>query len=144
MNQPTGSPKQWILVVDDQELILSMLLKMLEFLGYRGVGVKSGEEAVKVFQSHLEQGNPFNAVIVDWIVPNGMNGKETFETLKRLDPTIKGILSSGMMVQEKNENEIDSNIGDVSMFSKLLAKPYSVKTVAATLEGVFGPDPLLG
>jgi CheY-like chemotaxis protein len=144
MNPHTGSRKQLILIVDDQDLILTMLEKMLEFLGYRAIGVKSGEAALAVFQSHLAQGQPFDAVIVDWLVPGGMNGKQIFAALRRMDPTIKGVLSSGFLQKDLMAEEIDPEYRDLSIFSKLLSKPYNLKTLTATLESLFGEDPLVG
>ena len=44
----------------------------------------------------------------------------------------------------KEENDTESEARDLSVFSKRLNKPYSLKTIAATLESLFGEGPLLG
>lgn len=121
-----------ILVMDDEELVRTVAGKMLEFLGYQAVLAKNGEEAVSLYQSHRDEGHPFDAAILDWLVPDGMDGFRTMESLLQIDPVAKGILSSGYAEQDAE--------GQRSMagFSGTIGKPYELKTLQATLETVLG------
>jgi two-component system cell cycle sensor histidine kinase/response regulator CckA len=123
-----------ILIMDDEDLVRAVVGKMLEFLGYQGVMSRSGEEAVALYQTHQEAGQPFDAVILDWMVPAGMDGFKTMERLLALDPNAKGILSSGYPEQ-------DSEARIAAGFSDVIGKPYEIKTLRETLERVLGTPP---
>ena len=123
--------KSKILIMDDEDLVRAVVGKMLEFLGYQGVMSRSGEEAVALYQSHQAAGHPFDAVILDWMVPAGMDGFKTMERLLALDPNAKGILSSGYPEQ-------DSDARTAAGFADVIGKPYEIKTLRETLERVLG------
>lgn len=118
--------------MDDEELVRTVAGKMLEFLGYQAILAKDGEEAVSLYESHRNQGGGFDAVILDWLVPNGMDGFRTLEALLRVDPSAKCILSSGYAEQDAE--------GQRSMagFSGVISKPYELKTLQAILDSVLG------
>jgi CheY-like chemotaxis protein len=83
-----------ILVMDDEASIREVLGQMLQKLGYEAVCVKDGGQALEAYQQAKKQG-PFDAVILDLTIPNGLGGKETLELLLQLDPQIRTIVSSG-------------------------------------------------
>jgi signal transduction histidine kinase/ActR/RegA family two-component response regulator len=80
-----------ILLVDDEERIISIFTALLSHLGYHVLAAKSGHEALDIYR---KDGNAIDLVILDMIMP-GMSGGETFNLLKELNPEIKVILSSG-------------------------------------------------
>jgi len=80
-----------LLLVDDEEMILDVGRQILQTLGYQVVVAGSGKEALAVFQ---ERGNDIRAIILDMVMPE-MSGAETFEGLKRIDPDVRVLLSSG-------------------------------------------------
>jgi CheY-like chemotaxis protein len=55
---------------------------------------KSGREALDIFQKRVGQ---VDLVILDMIMPD-MDGGETFDKLKGIDPNIKILLSSGYSI----------------------------------------------
>ena len=119
-----------ILVMDDEELVRNVLARMLEFLGYRAVAAKDGAEAIGLYRQHREEGAAFDAVILDLSVPMGMGGKEAMAELLRLDPEVKGIVSSGYA---------DSHgLGDYNKlgFTASIAKPYELKALDETLQEI--------
>jgi len=121
-----------ILIMDDEELVRTVAGKMLEFLGYQTVLAKNGEEALSLYESQRAAGQPFDAVILDWLVPNGMDGFKTMESLLQIDPAAKGILSSGYAEQDVEGQRT------LAGFSGVIGKPYELKTLQATLETVLG------
>jgi two-component system cell cycle sensor histidine kinase/response regulator CckA len=121
-----------ILVMDDEELVRTVAGKMLEFLGYQAVLARNGEEAINLYQVHRDNGQPFDAVILDWLVPDGMDGVQTMESLLRIDPTAKGILSSGFGEQDRDGHKISAG------FSGNISKPYELKTLGSVIEAVLG------
>jgi len=83
-----------ILLIDDEKMILDVGLELLEELGYTVLSVMSGQEAIDVFQK--DQDN-IDLVIMDMIMP-GMGGGETFDRLKKINPEVKVLLSSGYSI----------------------------------------------
>jgi len=80
-----------IMVVDDEPSILSLILDVLQPLGYQLIGASSGEEALKA-------GNTFKGsvglLLTDVILP-GMHGKELADALRARRPKMKVIFMSG-------------------------------------------------
>jgi CheY-like chemotaxis protein len=126
--------KAKILIMDDEELVRSVVVKMLEFLGYQAVTARSGEEAISIYQSHRAAGQPFDAVILDWMVPGGLDGFKTMARLRSIHPEAKGILSSGYPEQ-------DAEARTAAGFLDVIGKPYEIKTLRETLERVMGKAP---
>lgn len=82
----TGS----ILVVDDVALQQQITANMLSKIGYAVLTAGSGEEAVIMSESQ-----PFDLVILDMIMPGGMDGLETFKQIVRISPKQKVMITSG-------------------------------------------------
>jgi PAS domain S-box-containing protein len=80
-----------VLLVDDDDMIVDVSRQMLEKLGYTVLTAGSGREAIEIYQKHL---NKISLVIIDMIMPN-LNGGETYDELKKIDPDIKVLLASG-------------------------------------------------
>ncbi|MBW2449135.1 MAG: response regulator, partial [Deltaproteobacteria bacterium] len=81
-----------ILLVDDEDMIVDVSRKLLEKLGYTVLTAVSGREAIEMYQKHLKK---IALVIVDMIMP-GLDGGETYDELKKIDPDIKVLLASGL------------------------------------------------
>ena len=62
--------KETILVVDDEEIIVTITKEMLKSLGYRVLTAQSGSEALEIYRTRM---NEIDLVILDMIMP-GMNG----------------------------------------------------------------------
>ena len=125
------SEKGKILVMDDEELILDLVEQMLPRMGYEVAIARDGSEALAMYREAAKDA-PFDAVIVDLTVPEGMGGKETVSEIKRIDPDAKVIVSSGY-----GNDPIMSNYASYG-FSGVVAKPYSMGNMGAALEKVLG------
>jgi len=89
------SGKGKVLLMDDQRNIREMVGETLTYLGYEVYCASEGSEAISLFKKAKEEGNSFDAVILDLTVPGGMGGKETVQALLKIDPEVKAIVSSG-------------------------------------------------
>jgi len=92
-----------ILFVDDDDIAFNVGREMLRQLGYRVFIAKSGKEALDLYKKRADQ---IDLVILDMIMP-GMNGRETFERLKKIDPDTKVIISSGYSIVGEVQKILD-------------------------------------
>jgi len=84
-----------ILVVDDDDDIRELFKFNLEKLGCRVVLAMNSEEAVALYQSMLEGGDPVDITIVDLNIPGGMSGEEIAGWMRKIDKHAKMIVTSG-------------------------------------------------
>jgi two-component system, cell cycle sensor histidine kinase and response regulator CckA len=84
-----------ILVMDDDELILRMIARILQRWGYTVDVAKDGNEAVRMYKQAGESGEPFGLVILDLEVPGGLGAEYTLQKLRHLNPEVKAVVMSG-------------------------------------------------
>jgi len=84
-----------ILVMDDEAELRHIFIKMLNRIDYEVETAGNGNEAIELFKCALGSNKPFDVVIMDLKVANGMGGEETIKRLLEIEPGIKIILSSG-------------------------------------------------
>jgi two-component system cell cycle sensor histidine kinase/response regulator CckA len=80
-----------ILVVDDEDSFLDISKRILEDLGYTAVTCGNGREAVDYFRKHHDT---IDMAIIDIMMPE-LSGCDCFRELKKIDPHIKAIISTG-------------------------------------------------
>ena len=83
-----------ILLLDDEEFVRDIVCEMLVTLGYDVICASEGKEAVEIYRSHLSS-LPFDLVILDLTIPGGMGGKEAMEEMRKMNPSLKALVSSG-------------------------------------------------
>jgi CheY-like chemotaxis protein len=123
LNLPHGS--EAILVVDDDELQVNVLVSLLQALGYRVMGVQSGEECIHLVK---DEGYRFDLIILDMILADGLDGLGTYEILRKLVPQQKVVLISGFSKAARNvakAQELGAGI--------YLRKPLTIERVAKTV-----------
>lgn len=92
MTQTTqGRGQATILVIDDEDLLRSMLESMLQRLGYAVELAANGQEGL---QRYEEAGGNIDLVLLDMSMPQ-MGGLECASELRRLDPGVRIILITG-------------------------------------------------
>jgi CheY-like chemotaxis protein len=84
-----------VLFMDDEEPIRSMVEVLLGRLGLTVKTVGDGAEMLKEFSAARDQGEPYDAVIMDLTVPGAMGGREGMRELLKIDPNVRAIVSSG-------------------------------------------------
>ncbi len=86
--------KETVLLVDDEAVILDVGKQMLKKLGYKVLLSQGGNEAVHLYETNREQ---IDLVILDMVMPK-MSGGKTFDKLRKIDPDVKVLLSSGYSI----------------------------------------------
>ena len=107
---------EFVLLVDDEERILTVGREICKALGYKVITANSGKEALKIY---AEKRDEINLVVLDMIMPE-MNGLETFLKLKKQNPDIKVLLSTGYAIDEKAQEMLRQGC------KGYILKPYSV------------------
>lgn len=86
--------------------------------------VASGEEAIAYLQR-----SPPDAVILDMVMPGGMDGRKTYARIAQLDPGPPTLLVSG-------HSETEAVSGARSLGARpLLQKPFRLAQLAQELDG---------
>lgn len=116
------------LVMDDEEKVRQVTSEMLAYLGYDVETAADGHEAVEAYQRARKRGTPFDCVVLDLTVPDGMGGIETLKMLRETDPRVCAIVSTGY-----GGDPILTNYA-VRGFAGALAKPYSASQLENMLK----------
>ncbi|OGO77040.1 MAG: histidine kinase [Clostridiales bacterium GWB2_37_7] len=80
-----------VLLVDDEQKVLNVMKKGLEYYGFKVVAESNSIEALKIFSHNPDR---FDAVILDQTMPY-IKGTELAERLKMIHPRIKIIVVTG-------------------------------------------------
>jgi len=121
--------KKTVLILDDDEMILSLISSILEMNDYRVVTVTDGKQALDYYQQTMTS-KKVDAVIMDLTIPGGMGGKETIVKLLELDADAKCIVSSGYA-----DDPIMANYQDYG-FEGVISKPFVVTDIVDLLEQI--------
>lgn len=84
-----------ILVLEDDPLVRSLIVRNLSSQGYEITETAEGSETVRMYQESLQAGRRYDLVILDLSIPNGMGGVRTMERLRQIDAEVTAIVSSG-------------------------------------------------
>jgi CheY-like chemotaxis protein len=117
-----------ILVMDDEQIILDVTHDVLNFLNYDSMFASDGKAAIDLYKKEKNAGSPFDIVILDLSVQTGLGGKDTIEELRKFDPAVKGIVSTGFANDPVVENF------SLYGFSGKLTKPYKISDLKDILE----------
>lgn len=115
---PGGSER--ILVVDDEEVVRTVMQRSLEHLGYQVDVAQNGPDALSKFRHDR---HAYGLVILDMMMPK-MAGDEVFKRLKELDPDVRVLLASGYTSEGRARSVLDNGgLGFVQ-------KPFAVEELA--------------
>ncbi|MGC9323328.1 MAG: hybrid sensor histidine kinase/response regulator [Desulfomonilia bacterium] len=133
-HQKSIHKKRSILFMDDEEFIRDLAQSIFTHLGYEVSFAKDGGEAIRQYQTAYRQGRPFDIVILDLEVNNGMGGRECIQELLKIDPHVKAIVSSGY-----SPDPIMSNPREYG-FRDGIAKPYRIQDLSMILKKIIRED----
>lgn len=127
----TGGRGELILVVDDEKPIREALVRTLQSNGYRAYTAEDGTDALALY---FQRRNEIDVVITD-ILMGQMDGVTLVRSLRRLDPKVRVIASSGHM--QKETITILTGLG-VNTF---LDKPYTAEKLLRAVTSVLQSEP---
>jgi CheY-like chemotaxis protein len=119
-----------ILLIDDQDHVLKVGQKILERLGYTVLGAGNGEEALVLYKKNKGK---IRLVILDMIMP-GMNGSEVFEQLKKINPGVKVLLSSGYSLNGEAKRMIERGV------RAFIQKPFTMASISQKVREILDDE----
>jgi PAS domain S-box-containing protein len=121
-----------LLVVEDDELVLDMMIRVLEKRGYRVLATTSAEEAIEIFR---QEKHDIQLLITDVVMPR-MTGPEVAGQIAAIRRDVRVLYMSGhtdQALEEHGLNEPDS---------LFLAKPLRTSELLGKIRQALGQEPL--
>jgi len=116
--------KTLILVVDDQFDVRKALKAILEGKGYRVATAKDGAEAIEMVKE-----KHYDIIFLDIKLPD-VNGVETFEQVKKIDPKAAVIMMTGYSVEDLVRRAISQGA------YTCIYKPFDVENIIGLVEEI--------
>jgi signal transduction histidine kinase/CheY-like chemotaxis protein len=107
--------KLHVLIIDDEKQVAQTVKDIVNAYGVTVTLAFGGHEAVQIYKQNWRK---IDLVIVDMMMPD-MNGRQTFIALKKINPSIKAIISSGYTLNQEIELTLKAGA------SAFLQKPYN-------------------
>jgi DNA-binding NtrC family response regulator len=119
-----------VLLMDDEQMILDIVSRMLTHLGYEVSTSTNGAQAIAAFAKAKSNGQPFDVVVMDLVIPNGVGGQDAVHTIRKIDEHARVIASSGHL---EHPAMVDyKKFG----FVAVLEKPYKLERLQQVIDAV--------
>ena len=115
-----------ILLVEDEEALLSLIRKALEAKGYRVLTAQDGLEALDFYKRHSDQ---IAVVVSDMGLPK-LGGWEAAQKMKEINKGVKIILASGFLEPGRKEKLVREGM------NHFIQKPYNPNQVLTKIREV--------
>jgi len=115
-----------ILVIDDEETVMSVTRAMLEKMGYRVLEAKTGQEAIDIVKTF--DGDIVLAML-DIFLP-GMGGESIYPLLMKACPNLKVIVFSGYSIDVPAQKILDAGAED------FIQKPFTMTELSNKLKKI--------
>jgi PAS domain S-box-containing protein len=125
IQMPEGGTET-ILLLEDEESILSICLSILTRLGYTVLSASTPIEAISIAETFQD---PIHLVITDVVMPQ-MNGRVLVERISAMRPGIKSLFMSGYTA------DIIAHHGVIEEGFEFIQKPFVMKDLAAKIRHV--------
>jgi nitrogen-specific signal transduction histidine kinase len=118
---------QTILMVDDEDLLLTMGETILSAYGYKVLTANSGQKALDILAKSTV---PIDLVITDLVMPN-MSGRDLVEHVRRISPETRIVSSSGYVRPAEEQGDTD-----------YLQKPFTSQDLLLKVKQALGAEPV--
>jgi PAS domain S-box-containing protein len=130
--QPPAKEERKILVIDDEEMLLSFVSDVLAEGGIGVLTASNGREGVDLFVNRRSE---IGLVLLDLKMPV-MSGEETLRALREVDPEVRVVISSGYNEDEANfPSDVDPHRPGAAP-SAFLKKPYEPEALLSVLRSM--------
>jgi two-component system cell cycle sensor histidine kinase/response regulator CckA len=115
-----------ILIVEDDEAVSQLAVRVLRLAGYSVLTASSGAEAMQILERH---GKPVHLVLTDIVMP-GMSGPDLAAQLGEISPRTKIIFTSGYT----DDSIVNQQLPGAA--AHFIAKPYTTADLTRTVREV--------
>jgi CheY-like chemotaxis protein len=129
---PGDAPAKTVLVVDDDDMLRTLMMACLARGGYRVIEAATAAEAVGVWES---QGESIDLLLADIVLPGGMTGLELAKRFRATRPELGIVLTSGYTL---------INLGielEPLVRENFLPKPFSPQTLIDRVDSLVAARP---
>jgi len=138
-NQPTATAKDElkdfsgirVLIIEDEVKIARATRAILKHLGCNFLLATNGDEAIRMFREYHGSAENIDAALIDITLPGGLDGTEVFRELRKINPELVAIATSGYFDDENPPGILEQG------FKSAVPKPYSIADLSSALERAF-------
>jgi PAS domain S-box-containing protein len=113
-----------ILVVEDEAQVRDLVRKLLTGYGYDVISAESGAKALDLMKTSKKK---IDLLLTDMVMPDGVNGRELAEKLKKGRPKLKVIFTSGYSA------DVWGKDFELQRGQQFVRKPYDLHKLAQTV-----------
>ncbi len=122
-----SKPTETILVVDDDQEVLSVAVELVEMAGYRVLSTPDPRHALQLARTHAE---PLHLLLTDIVMPF-MSGPDLAAKIRSLRPGIKVLFMSAFTSGAIEDYGIQIAAGE-----PLLVKPFTVRALTSKVQAL--------
>lgn len=132
---PVAEEERWtctgtVLFADDEDTVLAVGRKMLQYLGFSVLAAKDGREAVDLFREHSQS---IVLAVLDLTMPH-LSGDEVFREIRRIRSDVPVIVSSGFSKKDVMHRFAGKKL------QGFIQKPYRVEELSSIIRSVMDPE----
>ncbi|MBW2573870.1 MAG: response regulator [Deltaproteobacteria bacterium] len=117
-----------VLLVDDEDMVVEGCREMLTKMGYNVSIARNGKDALEIYKENQDK---IDIVIIDMIMPE-MNGGDTYDRLKKMNPDINVLLSSGHSINGQATKILERGCND------FIQKPFNIEVLSEKIREILG------
>ncbi len=125
LEQMDGGEKT-VMVVDDEDIIQTVLCGILKQIGYKTIQAHSGKEAIELLDN---DNTDVDVILLDMIMP-GLSGWETYQRISKFWPQIPVVVITGYADEEHTQAMIADGLAG------FIEKPFKAAQIAEKLKDV--------
>jgi CheY-like chemotaxis protein len=131
LRRPVAPPSaRRVLILEDDAMVRKVMRQYLELGGFEIAETCEGQDTIKQYEQSIKNGKPYDMVILDLTIPEGLGGAETIHYLRDLDPRLVAIVSSGYKDDPIMRNPAQHG------FAAALPKPYTREALLQIVNGI--------
>ncbi len=115
-----------VLVIDDEEIVRIMAENFLMECGYDVISAGSGREGINIYKMRKDE---IRCILLDMAMP-GMSGIDVYTELKKINPGVKVLLTSGFRQDSRVQ---DAHLQGINGF---IQKPYSITELSRQIKKI--------
>jgi two-component system, sensor histidine kinase and response regulator len=124
-----------VLVVDDNQAARNALQKTVEMFNFSATGVASGSAALAAVKQGIDDGTPYQLVLIDWLMPE-LNGINTIRQIK--EQTTNGVTPKLLLLTPFDREQELRHQGASVGADGTISKPANCSILFDTIMDIFG------